>query len=278
MKSIILVLLISCHACFAQSFGKNIAFLGASVVKYSSGGGGAAFSPTNVAGYPYLGWWCVSSNYVTNSSIATLSDLGTNSWNLTNQAATTRWPQSVASDLNGYRTLSFDSTLNTEYLVSTLYTSKMPHEVVMVVKPLDDQNGERLFDGRVDPNRHTFNIGSTTNLLVQDGNSSISAGAMSLVKSKWFVFNAIFADSTHAAIYTNGVLAASGNPAGGTVNMGGLVLSGDASLSSGTIMHFAEMASYSTNLGAIDSSLGTYCSGARSNIVWYFTNKYNITQ
>ncbi len=231
------------------------------------------FGPTNT-GITSVSWWCVETNYVTNSSTwISMADLKS-SYDLTNRAASTLWPGVSGSTLNSRQYIHFVQADN-EYLYNSAYTASQPDEVCLVARVLDTNPTawNVILDGN--SSRQLFALEHSTYRANAGG--STPTGPI-FATNRWEVFNIVF-NGASSCVYTNGVLAWTADFGSG--GAGGLALGIDYfdTLFGPASMDFAEMSTYSAALGAVDSTPGNYtASTVRSNLVNYYTNKYAIAQ
>lgn len=256
------------HAITLTTSGGNTYYYSVHATNYVAGGAStntpelnfttpSLSTPTNISGYPSLAWYCVSSNYTTNSGTLIMADLYTNHFDLTNQE-TAKFPARTAAGVNGFDYANFIAANNT-YLKSVIYTSTQPTEVVMVMSMTN--TGTTLFlDSANTAARQFVDLASQQ---LQFGAATTLSVANFHTTNKWAVFNFVYNGASSEA-YTNNVLGVSGNA--GSQSANGLTLGQRFGLTLPSSMSFAEMSIYSTNLDTF----------SRSNLFYYFTNKYAI--
>jgi len=224
--------------------------------------------PTNLAGFPAISWWCVSSNYVTNAGVLSMADLNTNHFDLTNRSAANTMPARTAAGLNGldYITINNDggAPFHVSDLQSAIYTSSQPHEVVMVLS---------VSNVGVIGNTYVYNSKDSAhqNAVVEKigigfipfAGNTFTASTVD-VTNKWIVLDTVY--NTTLTLFTNNVSGATGN---GSQTCNGFTLGNRYDLagpSSGYWGTFAECVTFGSVLSTT----------ARSNLFVYFTNKYNL--
>lgn len=214
-------------------------------------------TPTNITGYPSKAWY-VASNVVS-GPVGTWKDLYTNGLDLTAGGSTR--PALNSGALNGLNTLSFNGvSVSGSCMTNTAFSQSQPWEIAMVVALTNNALGATLMDG------------STRNLIrndTTDGKSLwMNAGSSSvktcdIITNKWIVLNAVW-NGASSAIWTNAIAGSSVSP--GANSISGLFFGCRSDGANQQAMEVAEVAAYATNL----------TTALRSNLYYYFTNKYNI--
>jgi hypothetical protein len=187
-----------------------------------------------------------------------LPDQGSHGWNL---VASTNNPILHTAALNGTNSyLAFGDTAMT----NGNYSATPSNEVAIVMEQLS-AGSLFTFDSMSSSNRQTAYTYYGGEFL-DSGPVGACVGIQTpIVGSKWLIKNYVFGGA-NSAIYTNGVLAVSGD--GALWNASGFILGGyyggDAAFG---YLNFAEMATFSTPLA----------SSNRTALVNYWTAKYGIT-
>lgn len=224
------------------------------------------FSPTNVSSATPIGWWCVSSNYTTNASVAVLGDLYVNHYDLTNGQLTSKWPTRKAANLNGLDTLYFNGSLTANLCSGALGHHAMPFEVYAVCSITNIGTGIRCIWSGTNGTTRTEFYGtmpgtSPAGFTPYAGNSFLTQGG--IITNKWIVIGCSWS-ANNLALYTNNITTGiSGN---GTGSMEGFFLGCRQGFSGASELGFAELAIYS---GALSTT-------ERTSLYTYWTNKYNL--
>lgn len=219
------------------------------------------FSPTNITGYPSLGWWCVSSNYTTNSSVVSLGNLylANSGTDLTNMAAASLWPTRQAGAVNGLDAIYFNSASSGNYLKNINIARAQPFEIAMVVCLTNYGSGNWYVWSTTNSTQSGFVANPNTGFIPYAGNTFSKVADM--ITNKWFILDNSY--NTTLATYTNNTAVAAGNGANG---LNGFTLMQRYDLTGPSRGLIAEVAAYATNLSAV----------ARSNLFNHWTNKYNL--
>lgn len=233
--------------------------------------GGAPWVPTNDATYiPKL--WASAEYYYTNGSVVTLPDLGSLGNHLTNSAAAGVWPGYTASGPNGKPYISFDGT--DDYL-RVLFPNACPRPQELWMALMAGDNGVsdfRYFYGDYSATRPMFGQYINANQGVISLDYTTGTGVW--LTNTWFVANVVWtnidATSTKCILYTNNVIVGSYTNSSASVDLNGVVLGVRAALSRPAKFSLAEMLVYTNTIPNASDSV-------RSNLFWYFTNKYAIS-
>lgn len=170
-------------------------------------------------GYPALSLY-YPNTYVTNGgNTVSMTDAGPFAWHCTNSADANYWPTLTPNAVNGYPSLGFDGISN--YINSVNYTSSLPHEIVMVCALTNQAVNNILFSGTSStPYNQFYVFGSGFRLAIYAGSGSPTYFYSQT--NKWMVVDCIFTGDANSSIYTNNVLAGSGDC--GNLTMRGLNL------------------------------------------------------
>lgn len=273
MRSLALLISLLAMPAFGQTFGRTSAFIGASNSKpISSGGWTDNYYPTNIPGYPAYAWYVGQGNYSSNNGVATWTNLtSTANVSLTNLDGTTTCPAYQSSSINGRGAIMFDGV--NDYLTSALLASPNDgvynYEFVCVLAETNQVNTKYIIQtGDGHPSFETVN----TALYRLDQDSGSTANE---IAGKWIVFDVVFWWNHYKVLYTNGVCAIS-NTYSSQQAWTGLWLGANNAKGQNKNLVMAELICYNTNLGSVDA-VGVGCSGVRSNLYNYLTNKYAIT-
>lgn len=259
-NSILLLLLLEIH-CFGQA-----AFDG--VFKFTSGGGVGSMTPTNLGGSEIVLAWYEPSRgaYTTNSSTGTLPNLTSSGsvYNLTNDV-TASLPSTLAANLNGLDVVSFSSA--SIYLWNTLFTNIGPQEIFAVVAITNTGFTDKVYwDGAIGNGWRFFFDSGGAGSFASHGASTVDH--TTTILNKYIVVNQTW-NGASSALYTNGVIGATGNPLTGDPQSGlginkiiGSTTGGSTGLRLATWFAFTN-----TTLSVI----------TRSNAFWYCTNRFNIS-
>lgn len=219
------------------------------------------FSPTNVLGAQNLAYYVPAWGYATNSSVATLTDQWTNQWNLTNAAASSKFPSNNAAALNGLSTITFTAA-KSNYLKQVNYTvASTPHEIFMVMK-INSTTSPASWIDYVSGNREQFIYISPGYYIAAGISINTNLGNLN---GKWLVWDVVF-NAASSLLATNTVATLTGQNAGGT-GIGGLTMGADGTLSQyWADFELAAMVSYKTALSTRNRFFN----------YWYFTNLFNL--
>lgn len=150
-------------------------------------------------------------DYYTNGGVATLTNRNAAkpTYNLLNQT-TANFP-TAGTNVNGFGTVLFNAT-NSTYLLSTVYTSGPPHEVMFVVNWNTQTNNNSQNAYFMDSTNAAF----ATEAIYRPGATGpgvdVNAGGgdifvdLTAITNKWLIFNVAF-DTSTITVYTNGVQA-----------------------------------------------------------------------
>lgn len=201
-----ILFLLTCCACWGQVFSGNGTFSGNGSLTAVSGI--VTLATNSIPGYPALTLFYPSS-YVTNGgNSVSMTDLGPHGYHLTNNATSAAWPTSMPNTLNGYPVLSFDGVAN--YLQNTIYTSGLPHEVVIVCSLTNGVDNRVVVGGTLSsPYNSFYKYGSNMRFAVYAGSGSPIISTVN--SNRLMVFDFMVMGSASSAFYTNNVLAASGD-------------------------------------------------------------------
>jgi hypothetical protein len=227
---------------------------------------------TNMPGAMPLAWY-EASDLATNGSTLVWPDKWVNGFDLTNMGSQTTWPYEVLAGYNGHSSLRFSAA---QYLKSVNYTSPAPFELVMLLKLTNSVAQAVLWDS-VDYNYRQIGVFQDRG----NGVQSIGCAALALNQTNWtytdpvtnryFVLDFVCGNPSGTGyLYTNNVQAATGTPDTNAVS--GFTLAGKWDLAANRYpnMDVVEIATFSGTLPGANAS-------TRSNVFWYFTNKYNFT-
>jgi len=181
-------------------------------------GGGGLNDVTNLVGYPALSFWLPgTSTYHTNGTgpyTCWLDDL-MGKYSLgppTNTYHTTYFPFRTIGGLNGHDVLTFNNIGSyPPYLFSNNLTNTQPWELLIVARytgsatPAQNQN---LATSSGAPTVWMIATQSTANLIVNESGVYQTDGAIPV--SSWVIYDFVMSGA-NSAIYTNGILALSGN-------------------------------------------------------------------
>jgi len=248
---------------FSQAFTVNdIAFV-------ASTSGPGLFFPTNLpGGFAASGWWEPSRGaYVTNGGIATLPNLtsiGT-AYDLTNSAGSTS-PIREPSQLNGLATVYFAGA--TVRLSCDRWTNSSAfgsgYEAFIVMSHTNTSSGT-FFGGLVGSPGTNWDFAVASSLLAVRQNSSIASTI--LLTNRYAVFDVVFSNATASVIYTNNVIGKPGN-SGVSTNAYGLRVGADFQPANGLRFSLAALVTFTNQI---------LTASARSNMFFYFTNRFNLS-
>lgn len=240
------ILLLSCLSCFAQFEMTDAAFNVPATVAT-----GTPFTFTNIANCK--SWW-YGEDWVTNSSGESWPDRSTNGYTLTQ---TTKTGNIGTNYLDGKKVIDFNGG-NFGIMTSTAYTNAQPATVVMLIKSPGAPNSSRIFG--MSAAGADFRVVNSPSF-----GGTLSGGSYNvecrLQTNVWKVVEIVW-NSTSSKIYTNGVLASSGNA--GTVAIDSARLGGYTDYAACGPITYAEVASFGVLL---DST-------TRSNYYNYFKTNY----
>lgn len=226
----------------------------------------AAFSPTNIAGFPAISWW-VFGDMTTNAGQGIVADRWTNHYDLTNTAGTAV-PALNPTGLNGLGTVTFDGV--DDYLRSISYTSAQPHEIFAVLR----FNTNGAISSRIIVNHAGAALAAAViatfddSLDIRAPTTSLGSG-QPLPQGKWMILDLQWRGGS-SAILTNNVLYNS--PSTGGNGMDGIVFAARATLDVYYKFSVAEIVTFGGSGGVIPGTNTV----AQSNLFNYFSAKYGI--
>jgi hypothetical protein len=267
MKAIIVVFL-SALTCFSQPFTFTDPAFRCDTIPATSG----SWNPTNNADgtFPYA-WYVGDWATITNESgvLTNWQNLVSIYFNLTNNAASGTALPVVSGTLNNHKYVTFDGV--NDYLFSQSVTNTQPFEIVALLNYVyaAASSYKGLWEGYGNAGGSARR--TDANNLVAVGASTLTDGFMAT--NTWLIVDIVYNQSS-SYIYTNGVLAKSGNV--GTLNLNGFHL---ASISGGNSTYcspikVAEVFIYGNTNGTsvLPGTNATY----RANLSTYLTNKYGL--
>lgn len=260
MKSLLIMVCLTCLFACGQGFVQTPAFKGAARVPPATGWIDTYY-PTNINGYPALSWWVAANVQQDGSGFVTnCYDYSGNGYNLTNNAANVR-PAYVASAINGRPAMQFDGS--NDILRNSAYTNgSATHgcEVIVVASyQWTDGTARRLV---TESGATTFIQRNATTLVWSTFGLNSPAIAPTNI---WLMLDVWITPAANGAIYTNNVTAVTGPASAFTFTgfgVGGRYSDGGVAVP----CTVAEIVTYATNLTA----------AIRTNLYQYFTNKYGV--
>lgn len=220
-------------------------------------------TPTNIPNARLLAWYKPSmvNGYVTNAGVATMVDLSTNAWDLTNRGSATSFPIGRLAIQNGMRGVQFNGA-NSTYLKSVLPTNSQPTTVVMVLANTNIATGRYIMDSVNSLYRqfYLFNSAATADRI---GTVANDFTTVQVQTNRFLTYTLVFNGAASGAS-TNGVAGVVGDVGAGTLS--GITLGTSFNQSAAHTYTLLEMAFFGTNLPA------AYLNGYLAQL----TNTYNL--
>lgn len=231
-------------------------------------------NPTDIVGN-YASW--VADNITgTNAGglVTNWANVGPSGIAMTNWAAG-KFPAISNNYVYGHALVHFVRA-TPQYMLASLYTSSVPHEVVMVIRFYEGYNSstEYYFDSANSSYRNYARSGTGNTIQSYSGNI---VGSSSTITNKFYILDCVF-NGASGAIYTNNV--SSGVLNTGSQTMSGFVLATAYTLNNAgsSPIDVAEIDTFTNAslLGGIDSAGVFASSPTRTGLFIGLTNKYNV--